>query len=253
MEMNLYEKIAERLRQGRATVLLTLVRVEGSAPRKPGAKMVVGRQGIVTGTLGGGSFEQQMMEKAATVMATGEAVLLEYEDHADAGLACGGRYTVFAEPLTRPNRLFILGSGHVGAALARLAENCGYQVLVFDDRPCPAEKTGQYIQLDDYEAPFADHAPRKGDALVIAGRSHGVDLKGLRAALKEPFSFIGLLGSSRKKKNFFKTLAGEGISEKTLARVHTPVGLDIGARTPDEIAVAIMAQLIAHNRRKQSA
>jgi xanthine dehydrogenase accessory factor len=80
-----------------------------------------------------------------------------------------------------------------------------------------------------------------------------VDRKGLRAALGEPFSFIGLLGSSRKKKNFFKTLAGEGVSEETLARVHTPVGLDIGARTPDEIAVAIMAQLIDHNRQVQSA
>jgi xanthine dehydrogenase accessory factor len=253
MAMDVYEQIAERLHKGRATVVLTLVRVEGSAPRGPGAKMVVGRQGIVAGTLGGGAFEQQMVARAHEIMASGEAALFQYEDQTGGGLACGGRYTVFAEPLLAPKRLFILGSGHVGTALARLAENCGYLVLVFDDRPCPTDATGRYIQLDAYENPFADHLPRKGDSLVIAGRSHGVDLKALRAALKAPFSFIGLLGSSRKKKNFFKTLAGEGISEETLSRVYTPVGLDIGARTPDEIAVAIMAQLIDHNRQKQSA
>lgn len=247
--MDLYQAIGKRLRQGKPAVLMTLVRVQGTAPRRPGAKMLVGRKGIVAGTLGGGAFEQQMVARAAKVMASGEATLLEYEDQSDDGLACGGRYTVFAEPLTSPKRLYILGSGHVGSALSRLAETCEYQVLLFDDRPCPTNITGLYVQVDDYDAPFSSHPPLKDDCLVIAGRSHAVDLRALRAALKEPFSFIGLLGSSRKKKNFFATLAGEGVSEATMARVHTPVGLDIGAQTPAEIAVAIMAQLIAHDRR----
>jgi xanthine dehydrogenase accessory factor len=251
--MDLYQKVTACLNRGVPVVLMTLVRVEGSAPRGPGAKILVGTGGLLAGTIGGGAFEQQMVARAADIMASGEATLLEYEDQAGGRLACGGRYTVFAEPLVAPKRLFILGSGHVGMALARLADTCGYQVLLFDDRPCPTDATGRYIQLDEYENPFAEHLPRKGDSLVIAGRSHGVDLKALRAALREPFSFIGLLGSSRKKENFFKTLAEEGVGEETLARVHTPVGLDIGARTPDEIAVAIIAQLIGHNRRGRPA
>jgi len=250
--MDLYQELAERLRQGKPTVVMTLVKVQGTGPRRPGAKMVVGRKGIVAGTLGGGAFEQQMAARAAEVMASGEATLLEYEDLAADGLACGGKYTVFAEPLTSPRRLFILGSGHVGSALARLAESCAFQVLVFDDRPCPADIAGLYVQVDTYDAPFSGHAPRRGDSLVIAGRSHGIDLQVLRAALQAPFSFIGLLGSRRKKEKFFATLMDEGVAEADLARVHTPVGLDIGAQTPAEIAVAIMAQLIAHDRRNPS-
>ena len=248
--MEFYQKIVERLHQGKATVLLTLVRVEGSAPREPGAKMLIDHNGVVAGTIGGGRFEQQMVREAASVLATGRSALFEFEDQAGDGLSCGGKYMVFAEPLLMPKRLFILGSGHVGTALARQAVHCSYQVLVFDDRPCPAENIGRYIQLDEYKAPFVDHPPRKGDSLVIAGRSHAVDLQVLRAALQEPFSFIGLLGSSRKKEQFFSTLTGEGVAKEELDRVRIPVGLDIGARTPDEIAVAIMAQLIAHNRQQ---
>ena len=246
--MDIYQQIAERQRQGKPTVVMTLVKVQGTAPRRPGAKMVIGRKGIVVGTLGGGAFEEQMVARAAEIMAKGRATLLEYEDQPDNDLACGGRYTVFAEPLTCPKRLFLLGSGHVGSALARLAETCGYQVLIFDDRPAPDNTTFQYVQLNDYEDPFTAFAPCPGDALVIAGRSHEIDLQSLRAALRASFSFIGLLGSTRKRDQFFAILTDEGVPADLLKQVHTPVGLDIGARTPEEIAVAIMAQLIAHHR-----
>jgi len=248
MDIAFYEEIVNRLARGKATVLLTVVQAEGSVPRGAGAKMLVGLNGVVAGTIGGGNFEHEMVTKAAAVLQTGRPALLEYADRQDQGLACGGSYLVFAEPLTMPKRLFILGCGHVGRALARLAEGCGYQVLLFDDRPASGDTAGQYVEVADNEDPFAGYDPRSGDALVIAGRSHSVDLQALRAALRKSFSFIGLLGSSRKKKQFFELLEREGVSEETLARIYTPVGLDIGARTPEEIAVAIMAQLIAANR-----
>lgn len=246
--MELYQKILELLTSGNSGVLVTLVAVEGSAPRTPGTKMLVSTGGILAGTIGGGGLEQEMVRLCFKVLASGEPRLVTYTEVGDGGLACGGRYSVFLEPVIAGFRLFIVGCGHVGQALARLADDCGRQVIVLDDRKQGCVTAGQFHPLKNYDDPFAGLRVGKKDCLVIAGRSHGVDLQTLRAALATDAGFVGLLGSGKKKAAFFTTLQKEGIGEEKLARIKIPVGMDIGARTPAEIAVSIMAQLIEHQR-----
>ncbi len=244
--MEIYRKITELIDSGGSGVLVTLVAVEGSGPRAPGTKMLVVDGRVAAGTIGGGSLEQEMIRLAAEVLASGRARLVTYAENGEDGLACGGRATVFLEPLCAGNRLFVIGCGHVGSALARLAMDCGLPVTVLDDRKDIHVTGDRFLLLDTYDDPFAGLEVGKRDMLVIAGRSHAVDLQVLRAALATETGFIGLLGSRKKKDAFFSTLQKEGIPDEQLARITTPVGLPIGAHTPVEIAVSIMAQLIEY-------
>ena len=246
--MDVYQKLTELLAAGRSGVLITLVAVDGSSPRAPGTKMLVSGNEIIAGSIGGGGLEHEMMRLAPEVQDTGEARLVTYADKGDAGMACGGRCSVFLEPVTTGSRLIIIGCGHVGRSLAGLAGDCGMQVMVLDDRDLEDVPACRFLVLENYEDPFAGLGICFRDCLVIAGRSHAVDLQVLRAALATPAGFIGMLGSSKKKEAFFATLGREGVDEKQLARVITPVGLDIGARSPAEIAVSIMAQLLARRQ-----
>ncbi len=242
--MEIYRKITELIDNGGSGVLATLVAVEGSGPRAPGTKMLVVGSRVAAGTIGGGRLEQEMTHIAAEVLALGKARLATYAEKGDNGLACGGRVSVFLEPLGAGNRLFVIGCGHVGSALTRIAMECGLPVTILDDRKKISETGDRFVLLDNYDDPFSGMEVGKRDMLVIAGRSHAVDLQILRAALTTEAGFIGMLGSGKKKAAFFTTLRGEGISDEQLARIKTPVGLPIGAQTPAEIAVSIMAQLI---------
>ncbi len=244
--MEFYQKVMELIASGGSGVLVTLVAVEGSAPRAAGTKMLVAAGEVAAGTIGGGGLEREMVDLAGDVLNSGEPQLITYAEDENAGLACGGRATVFLEPLQTGNRLFVIGCGHVGGALARLAVDCALVVTVLDDRKEACETDGRFRLLENYDDPFADLDIGKRDMLVIAGRSHAVDLQVLRAALATETEFIGLLGSKKKKDAFFATLRKEGISDEQLARVRCPVGLSIGAKTPVEIAVSIMAQLIEY-------
>ncbi len=246
--MNVYRKVMEMLAAGDSGVLVTLIKVEGSSPRTPGTKMLVIDGVVAVGTIGGGGLEQEMLRLAMEVLTSGEAKLVTYAEDGVDGLACGGRVSVFLEPLVADYRLFVVGYGHVGRVLAGLADDCGWQVTVLDDRKQAGETEGRFLLLENYDDPFAGLGVGKRDFLIIAGHSHEVDLQALRAALATSAGFIGLLGSKKKKAAFFSTLTREGIDEQQLARVVTPVGLDIGARTPAEIAVSIMAQLIEYQR-----
>ncbi len=244
--MEIYRKITGLLDSGGAGTLVTLVGVEGSCPRAPGTKMLVVGGRVVAGTIGGGGLEREMIRLAAEVSASGEARLVTYAENGENGLACGGRATVFLEPLQQGKRLFVIGCGHVGRSLAGLADSCGRQVFILDDRKQGITGSGQFRLLENYDEPFSGLRIGKRDMLVIAGRSHAVDLQTLRAALATEAGFIGLLGSKKKKAAFFATLLQEGVHEEQLARVHCPVGLPIGAHSPAEIAVSIMAQLIEY-------
>ena len=244
--MEIYRKITELIDSGGSCVLVTLVEVEGSAPRTAGTKMLVAGDRVAAGTIGGGKLEQEMLRLAAEVSASGRARLVTHAENGAAGLACGGRATVFLEPLCTGNRLFIIGCGHVGSALACLAMDCRLPVTVVDDRKDVHAPGDRFLLLDTYDDPFADLEVGDRDMVVIAGRSHGVDLKVLRAALATEAGFIGLLGSRKKKEAFFSSLRKDGFPDEQLARITTPVGLPIGAHTPVEIAVSIMAQLIEY-------
>ncbi len=242
--MKVYREVVRLMSEGGSGVLVTMIAVEGVTPCKPGVKMLVLADGRVFGTIGGGQVERKVQHLALEVLAENEPRLVSFGEPEDGALACGGKVTIFLEPVVGAPSLLIIGNGHVGQALAGAADGCGWQVLIVDDRPPPIESPGQFCRIDGYENPFAGLSVTRETSIVIAGRSHAVDLQSLRAALATDAGFIGLLGSRKKKAAFFSTLQEEGMSEEQLARVETPVGLEIGAQTPAEIAVSIMARLI---------
>lgn len=246
--MNIYQEVASLIAEGGSGVLVTLAAADGATPRKPGTKMLVRADGSISGTIGGGSFEQEVQRLALEVLTANETRLVSFDESGPSGLTCGGKSSVLFEPLTAGPGLFIVGNGHVGMALAKIAESCSWQVRIFDDRPASDKTSGQLFRIDGYEDPFANFQLGAKSGIVIASRSHAFDLQSLRAALATNAGFIGLLGSRKKKSAFFSTLRNEGVTEEQLARVETPVGISIGANSPAEIAVSIMAQLIGWQR-----
>lgn len=238
--------------QGRAAVLAIVVATDGSTPQKIGAKLLITDDGQTVGTVGGGELEARVLQEAAEILQSGEPRLLEV-DLTDAETAlCGGRVSIYLEPVLPPPQLYIIGSGHVGLALAQLATFIGFQVTLLDDRQVdlPAELGQvQAYRLNDYRQPFAELKLASQAYIVIATRSHQHDLEALLAALQTPAIYIGLLGSSRKKTALAQKLTAMGLSSAELGRVFIPVGLDLGAIGPSEIAVSIAAQLIAQRRK----
>lgn len=208
--------------------------------------MLVSADGTTEGTIGGGRFELEIQQLAQEVLTENRPRLVVVEEQGEEGLTCGGRMSVFLEPLRTGPRLVIVGSGHVGQALAKTAQSCNWQVLVADDRTISVEEPWPFVQLKDYTDPFTKMQVQSEDCIVICSRSHATDLETLRAALNTEVRFLGLLGSRKKKTAFWKTLQDEGVTTEQLSRVVTPVGLDIGAGSPAEIAVSIMAQLIQY-------
>jgi xanthine dehydrogenase accessory factor len=252
----------EALARGETVALVTIVRAQGSTPQRVGAKMLVYADGRTVGTIGGGCYEHDAFWKAREAIAGGTPSLIRYElsdDFAEEnGLVCGGQMDVYIEPLTAAPRLYIIGAGHVGWHLARLAHEAGFRIHVVDDREkfANAERfPGAEVAVDDIAAwlAAADIPP---DAFVtIVTRGHQHDLSALRALVARPLRYLGMIGSRAKVVRVYDALVQEGIPADSLLRVHAPIGLDLGAVTPAEIAVSIVAEMVAvrHGRDRETA
>jgi xanthine dehydrogenase accessory factor len=218
--------------------------------------MLVFADGRTIGTIGGGCYENDAFWKAREAIASGRSALLHYELNDDFaqenGLVCGGQMDVYIDPLTPSPRLYVVGAGHVGWHLARSAAEAGFRIHVVDDREKFANRERFPDAEDVVSAPIpewlqsADIPPAA--YVVIVTRGHQHDLDALRALAPRELKYLGLIGSRAKVVRIFEALMAEGIPADTLARVHAPIGLDIGAVTPAEIAVSILAQLIAVRR-----
>lgn len=248
-DLELYEEVVRLTRQGEPFALATVVAHGGSSPRKPGAKMIVRGDGSSLGSVGGGRIEKETMEAARAALSDGDTRTLEFVLTEEHGYACGGSMSVFVEPQGRRAFLVMFGAGHVGRAVTALAHGCGFRVVVVDERPeCVATEllpgADQLIC-----APVADAFGRlkldQESFAVIATPGHLYDFAAVRGCLATEAGFIGLLGSRRKRETLLQTLETEGFDASQRARVVTPVGLEIGAQTPEEIAVSIVGQLIA--------
>jgi xanthine dehydrogenase accessory factor len=250
----LYTAIAHALRAGEQVALVTIVRVEGSTPRSPGAQMLVWSNGRTMGTIGGGALEARIVKDALTALATGHSHLEEYSlrGNEPEGLGvCGGCVQVFTHVLRPGARLVIAGAGHVAQPLAQLAAQVGFRVLVVDDRPeflsaerFPAAET-QVVTFGDLHSQvhLDEHT-----SVVIVTRSHEHDEVVLRQMLDLPLAYLGLMGSRGKVHQLFNSLREEGFGHAQLERVHAPIGLDIRAETPTELAVSILAEVIGTGR-----
>ena len=241
---------------GEPAALVTIVATEGSTPQKAGARMLVRADGSQVGTIGGGCVEAEMARRARQVLASRRPQLAGYdltpEQAGEDGLVCGGRMQVFIEPIEGQPVLCLFGAGHVAQPLAHLAHLAGFRVEVLDDRPrfANAERFPEAarVVVDDFTAGAAQLTLGPNTYAVVVTRGHKGDGEALRAVLGRGLRYVGLLGSRPKMVHVFQALLEQGLRPEELERVHTPVGLDIGAQTPEEIAVSILAEMIAVRR-----
>jgi xanthine dehydrogenase accessory factor len=315
--MNVWSAAAELIREGASGAIATVARVRGSTPVPAGTKMLVGAEGRLIGSVGGGCVEAEVIGAALEAQARRKPALLTHHLNADLagdlGLSCGGTVDIFVEPLladdnyvrvldtaataesglvrtatewgsgpvktfeplapgrlaelaatlTRDGRfveerlrqaprVFVFGAGHVGAAIARAATAAGFRVVVIDDRAEYADPSrfaeGVDVLSADVDAALARYPLTAADAVVIATRGHRNDAVILERIATSPAGYVGLLGSRRKKAVVTKGLTAAGVPANDLKRVRVPVGLPIGAVTPEEIAVSVVAELIAWRR-----
>ncbi|HEX6503039.1 MAG TPA: XdhC/CoxI family protein, partial [Terriglobales bacterium] len=254
--MDIYEEIVKLRQQGRRGAVATIVNVRGSIPSFKTAKMLVRDDGSICGTIGGGCVEADVWQAAREVMESEKPRTLSFNLNQspkyDTGLVCGGTLDIFVEPVLPPALLYIFGAGHVAASLYKTAHNAGFDVIVVDDREAYANRDrfpdAREVVADDFEQAMKRLSPSESSYIVIVTRGHRDDMRCLRWAVQTPARYIGMIGSRRKTAAIFKELVSEAVPAKLFERVHAPVGLDIGAVTPEEIAVAITAELIAVRR-----
>jgi len=247
---------AAALDRGEAAALVTVVRSNGSTPQRAGAKMLVFADGRTVGTIGGGCYEHDAFWKAREALASGRPALLHYELNDDFaqenGLICGGQMDVHVDPLVPSPHLYIVGAGHVGWHLARIAAEADFQVHVVDDREkfANAERFPQACEIvvEPLTGWLAGADVPSSAYVVIVTRGHQGDLDAVRAFSTRELRYLGLIGSRAKVARIREALVAEGVPAGRLERVHAPIGLDIGAVTPAEIAVSILAQLIGIRR-----
>jgi xanthine dehydrogenase accessory factor len=218
--------------------------------------MLIRDDGSIVGTIGGGCVEADVWQAAREVMESEKPRTLKFDLNQDpkydTGLVCGGTLEIFVEPVLPPALLYIFGAGHVALSLCQTAASAGFEVSVIDDRSSYATKerfpAAREVHALDFEAATQKVDPNESSYVVIVTRGHRDDMYILRWAVQTRARYVGMIGSKRKVIEIFKTLQKEGLSANLFDKVHAPVGLDIGAITPEEIAVAITAELIAIRR-----
>jgi xanthine dehydrogenase accessory factor len=259
--MDIYEEIVQLRRGGRRGAVATIVNVRGSIPSFKTAKMLVRDDGSILGTIGGGCVEAEVWQAAREVMASEKPRTLTFnlnqDPKYDTGLVCGGTLDIFIEPILPAALLYLFGAGHVALSLCKAASQVGFDVTVIDDRDAYASQErfpeAKEIIAEDFDHAMARLAPNESSYIVIVTRGHRDDMRCLRWAVATPARYIGMIGSKRKTLTIFRELTKEGLAPELFERVHAPVGLDIGAVTPEEIAVAITAELIAIRRHAERA
>ncbi len=259
--MDIYEQIVQLRREGRRGAVATIVNVRGSIPSFRTAKMLVRDDGSIVGTIGGGCVEAEVWQAAREVMESEKPRTLTFDLNQDpkydTGLVCGGTLEIFVEPVLPPALLYVFGAGHVAINLSQTAANAGFDVIVADDRTSFATKerfpSAREVHAEDFDQAMQHLDPNESSYIVIVTRGHRDDMRILRWAVQTRARYVGMIGSKRKVIEIFKTLQKEGVPAHLFDRVHAPVGLDIGAVTPEEIAVAITAELIAIRRHATAA
>jgi xanthine dehydrogenase accessory factor len=253
MNQEVFAALAEALERGEEVALVTIVSSTGSTPQRVGAKMLVYNDGRTVGTIGGGCYENDAFWKAREAIKSRRPVNVHFELNDDfaqeSGLVCGGQMEVFIEPVEASPEVYVFGAGHVGYWVAKMAHDVGFRVHVVDDREKFANSerfgTGIDVIVDDIPTWLDQHSLPATTYAVVVTRGHRHDLETMRGLLRSPLRYLGLIGSKAKVKRIFDMLRDEGVSPDALRPVHAPIGLDIGAITPQEIGVSIVAELIA--------
>jgi xanthine dehydrogenase accessory factor len=258
--MDIFEEIVKMRRAGQRGALATIVHTNGSIPSYESSRMLVREDGSIAGTIGGGCVEAEVWAAAKEAMekeAPRKMVFnLNNEASYDNGLICGGTVEVFVEPILPQPMLYLFGGGHVSMALAKTATAAGFGVGIVDDRDAFANlqrfPMAQEV-FTSYEKAFETIRPNASTYLVIVTRGHKEDMRVLSWAVRTEARYVGMIGSKRKVLSVYKALEQEGYRPEEFERVYAPMGLEIGALSPEEIAISIVAELVAVRRNAESA
>ena len=253
---DIFQEIVRIRSEGQGAVLATVISAKGSTPRETGAKMLIRSDGNVLGSIGGGSLEAQVCKEALKVMGKSKSMLLRFDlsgkEVAEDGMICGGNMEVFVEPILPEPCLLIFGGGHISLYLAKLGKMVGFKVVVIDDRSEFANRErfpeADEVIAQDFQLAFPQLTTNKASYIAIVTRGHLQDETVLEWAVKTEAAYIGMIGSRKKNQTVFSHLRAKGIPEKRLKEVHAPIGLNIDAKTPEEIAVSIIAEIIKVRR-----
>jgi xanthine dehydrogenase accessory factor len=253
---DIYQEIVRIKEEGGEAALVTIVSVSGSTPREEGTKMLVKADGSITGTIGGGSLEAQVIDEAIKVIKQGKPqrlhMSLTAKKAGEAGMICGGELGVFIEPILTPLTLYIFGGGHISLPLAKVGKLIGFNIVVIDDRAEFANTDrfpeAERVLAGDLNQSFGQLKIDKSSYIAIVTRGHQYDELVLEWALGTSAKYIGMIGSKTKVKTIFSHLMAKGVPKEKLDSVHSPIGLEIEAQTPEEIAVSILAEIIKVRR-----
>jgi len=254
-----YEEILKLRSEGKSGALATIVSTKGSTPREIGAKMLILEDGKLLGSVGGGCMEAEVWQEAKKVMAEDRPKTIHLDltgkEAEEGGMICGGVMDIYIEPITPPPRVFIFGGGHISVFVSKMSTMVGFQVVVVDDRPQFANQErfpeADEVIAEEFPFVFPKLKVNKSSYLVIVTRGHAYDQEVLEWALGQEVKYIGMIGSRKKIQTVYDALKQKGIPPDQLQRVYAPIGLNIGALTPEEIAVSIVAQMIQVRRQKK--
>jgi xanthine dehydrogenase accessory factor len=258
--MDIYEEVVRLRRLGQKCALATIVQVNGSIPSYESAKLLVREDGSMLGTIGGGCVEAEVWNAARDVMQNERPRHMNFSLGQDAaydnGLICGGQLSVFIEPVVPQPRLYVFGAGHISKSISKIATLAGFATVIVDNREAFANRErfpeADEVFAEEYENVFPKLPIRDTSYLVIVTRGHRDDMRVMRWAVGTNAKYIAMIGSKRKVIGVVKELEKEGIPREAFERAFAPMGLDIGAITPEEIAVSIVAEMIAMRRAPES-
>jgi xanthine dehydrogenase accessory factor len=254
--MDVYEELVRLRNLGQKCALATIVDVRGSIPSYESAKLLVREDGSMIGTIGGGCVEAEVWNAAREVIETEKPKHLNFNLGQDAaydnGLICGGQLDVFVEPVLPVPHAFIFGAGHISKSLSKVANLAGFATVVIDNRESFANRErfpeAEAVHAAEYEEVFSKLAINETSYLIIVTRGHRDDMRVLKLAVATPARYIAMIGSKRKVLNVVRELEKEGIERSALERIFAPMGLNIGAISPEEIAISVAAEMIAVRR-----
>jgi xanthine dehydrogenase accessory factor len=252
MDALIYKKVNELIAENQQAVITTIVNATEGTPRKIGAKMLVLADGSILGTVGGGMFEKKVIDEAVKIIKTGEPMMIN-EDLSPSpgglGAVCGGAISIFLEPIIKTSKLFIFGAGHVGKAIAEMAQFLDFSLHIIDDRPEWANKENYPMNCTLWTGNMFDSAENiptdKNSHIIILTRSWKLDEGIFKRVLRREYAYLGVIGSSNKIKTHRENLAMEGFIDEDYNRVYAPIGIPIGAYSPHEIAISILGEVIA--------
>jgi xanthine dehydrogenase accessory factor len=252
--LDIYRGITEIIESGKEAALVTIISAIRSTPRGVATKMLVKSDCSTIGTIGGGAVEAKAIKMAIEVIKTGKPERCQFNLAPDeeTAMACGGEMEIFVEPILHTPTIYLFGAGHISFALAKISKMLGFRVFVIDDRKDFAVEErfpdADSIMVEDFENAFSKINIDKRSYIVIATSSHQDDERVLGQAVLTPARYIGMVGSKNKVKTLFDNLSSRGVERQLLEKVHSPIGLEIHAETPEEIAISIMAEIIKVRR-----